>query len=156
MDKCGRIVKGIAYTFVSVIMLVFVTLNFICFFNNVKGNPYWINDFFSTEFLISYQGGFVRRGLLGEIIYHFYCFTGFDILYIIFTISLIAYLLVLIFFFRYFIKKKLNWWLILSPFLCGFIWNIVRKDYMSFCFIILELYILKDGIRNLKQCWGVS
>ena len=62
-----------------------------------------------SEFLVNYQGGFVRRGLLGEILYRISLWLSLDstsIFYIINSISIICFLGVVAFFSFQFIKKQ--------------------------------------------------
>ena len=106
-----------------------------------------------TEFLINFQGGFVRRGLIGEILFQITSFTGVSPYWIIISICLLCYVFVLVFFFRQFGKRNLIWWLILSPFLCGMCDSIIRKDYLCYVIIIAEMYILRNNVSSLTQCW---
>ena len=111
---------------------------------------YW-NTYYYSEFLINYQGGFVRRGLLGEVIYQIA--SGFEVPVekIIWTVSYGSYGLVLLFLFYKFIRKGLCWWIILSPFLCGLTVNIIRKDYLCYCVLIGMIWCLRKGIVSYSR-----
>ena len=58
-----------------------------------------------TEFLINYEGGFVRRGLLGQIILNIYHYAGIYPYYSILFISITAYLVLIWFFVRSFMRQ---------------------------------------------------
>lgn len=96
-----------------------------------------------TEFLINYQGGFVRRGLLGELIYIMYNLFGLNPYNSILTISFFS-LFALIWFFAQSIIKKgypiffLPFVFFLgNPIINGF-W--VRKDVFIILIFILTIY----------------
>lgn len=100
-----------------------------------------------SEFLINFQGGFVRRGLLGEILYQVYSLFSNPAISIISLISIIcftAFFLVLIFFLYKFYKHKYCWWILFSPLFLGFTYYIVRKDYILYCVLIGTLYLLRN------------
>lgn len=99
-----------------------------------------------TEILINYQGGFVRRGLVGEIIYWLHCNCGIDVMFQVYTFSILS---VLIFFYLvirdtirrgYSVLMLPTAMLLSSLFVSGY-W--VRKDF----FIILLFYTV---VRLLK------
>lgn len=58
-----------------------------------------------SEFLINYQGGFVRRGLLGEILLHLHNNLKLSPYYSIITLSIFSYIGIVIFFVKLFIKN---------------------------------------------------
>ena len=49
------------------------------------------NDSSISEWLINYQGGFTRRGLIGEILYHIHTVSGIGLNYILFVFVVVAY-----------------------------------------------------------------
>lgn len=110
------------------------------------------NGYGISEFLISYQGGFVRRGFLGELVFRFCRLSGVSPITIIYTICLTAYLFVLIFFIKKFANFKLNWWLIFTPFLCAYMTDIIRKDFLSYSLIIFIFYIIRKENLNFVKC----
>ena len=57
-------------------------------------------EYVLIENLINYQGGFVRRGLLGDIIFKLYYYTGVNHIKIIICIYLSAYFLFIILFYK--------------------------------------------------------
>ncbi|MDQ7947310.1 MAG: hypothetical protein REI78_12950 [Pedobacter sp.] len=101
-----------------------------------------------SEFLINYQGGFVRRGLLGEMLFLFASKTHLDLEWMVKFICLISFLAVCVFFIKAFLKR--DYALYILP-LCFFLGmgilsdNWIRKDYLMLYFFIL---ILKSYQRN--------
>ena len=66
---------------IFLIISSFVIINYIFFANRIifRHNPY-----ITADWLINYQGGFVRRGFLGEIFFQLSYYTKIDILYLLF------------------------------------------------------------------------
>ena len=57
-----------------------------------------------TEWLINYQGGFIRRGLLGELIFNLSTVLNLEIKYLILIVQLLFYTIYFIFYYFYFQK----------------------------------------------------
>lgn len=100
-----------------------------------------------TEWLINYQGGFVRRGLLGEVIYNLHNYIGLSPYYTIVTSCVIAYLVLIAFFVKSFLKNGYSLFILPfvfflgGPIINGF-W--LRKDVLIILiFISLIHYALK-------------
>ena len=55
-----------------------------------------------TEWLINYQGGFIRRGLLGELIFNLSTALNLEIKYLILIVQLLFYRYILFFIIFYF------------------------------------------------------
>lgn len=72
-----------------------------------------------TEWLINYQGGFVRRGLAGELLLRFYYCWGIEPYYVILTMCFILYLGLVIFFYRAFRRAGLPLFLLPFVFFLG-------------------------------------
>jgi len=101
-----------------------------------------------SEFLINYQGGFVRRGLTGEILFFLAKYTGLNVIWIIKFISVVCCVVVCGFFIRSFLTKGYSLYILPLCFFCGGIilsqvW--IRKDFLMFCFFIpiLLIYVHK-------------
>ncbi len=96
-----------------------------------------------TEFLINYEGGFVRRGLLGEIILYIHNFTGINPYYTIMLISISAYLSLVWFNVKLFIKNGYTLFILPFAFFLGnpIVNNfIIRKDALLILIFILTIY----------------
>jgi hypothetical protein len=103
-----------------------------------------------TEWLINYQGGFVRRGLWGEIFWKLNQFFWINPYPIIILICLLIYLLLILFFIRAFYKRRYSFEILSSVFflgspIIGDFW--VRKDSLISLIFIL---ILNLSIRKIK------
>ncbi|MDE7401814.1 MAG: hypothetical protein K2M87_00170, partial [Muribaculaceae bacterium] len=109
-----------------------------------------------SEFLINYQGGFVRRGLIGEVLYQFYSFSAYPIIPVISCISYVAFFFVIIYFFHKFRKYNYSWWILLSPLFLGYTNDIVRKDYLLYCVLIGIITLLRYSdtgiIKRIFAC----
>ncbi|MDE7407757.1 MAG: hypothetical protein K2M76_04990, partial [Muribaculaceae bacterium] len=106
-----------------------------------------------TEFMINFEGGFVRRGLLGQLLYRLCAATGWSPEFIIVPLALAACGFVLWFFFRQFYKRHYCWWLLCSPLFCGHLIDIIRKDFMLYAILIGVCYLLaSDKPGMIKRC----
>ena len=97
-----------------------------------------------TEFLINYQGGFVRRGLMGEILLFFAKNLNINVEWTIKIICLLALGWVCFFFVRQFLQKGYSIYILPLCFFLGmgilsYYW--VRKDYLFFCVFIPVLWL---------------
>lgn len=99
-----------------------------------------------TEWLINYEGGFVRRGLSGETILKLYTHLGISPYYLIVYFCLICYLVLIVFFVYKFIKKEYPLFILPLVFFLGEpvlnnYW--VRKDVFLMLILISILYCLR-------------
>lgn len=106
--------------------------------------PDGINYWQFTEWLINYEGGFVRRGLLGEMLYWFCSHTGIGPRYIISFASLAIYLSLFYFFFKKFRDRGLCWWFLAAPFMFGCVDSVIRKDFLLIWLFVSTLILLKN------------
>ena len=89
------------------------------------------NKYVYTDWLINYEGGFVRRGLLGQIIFEISNFFNIEISLIILYFQIISYFLYVLLFFFIFLKIKTN-----------FFWFIIIFSPVLFLYPIAELEAL--------------
>ena len=89
------------------------------------------NKYVYTDWLINYEGGFVRRGLLGQIIFEISNFFNIEISLIILYFQIISYFLYFLLFFFIFLKIKTN-----------FFWFIIIFSPVLFLYPIAELEAL--------------
>ena len=151
MEKSSKIFQPhhIGFIAISVLMLLSWALKIVGVIDVIK---IWNWDSYDvTEFLINYQAGFVRRGLLGELLYKYSISTGLTPKIPILVICILSYIIVLWFFLRQFHKHKLIWWLVFTTFLCGMFENFIRKDYLMYALIIAEIYLARKGIKTYSQ-----
>lgn len=104
-------------------------------------HPHALGTYGYSEFLINFRGGFVRRGLLGEILLYYTQLTGYSPKLLITLVCLAAYIYVAYFFLRKFRKGGYCWWFIFSAVMCGFVTFMIRKDFI--------LYVMEIGIFSL-------
>ena len=146
--------KNFYLIFISFLLIVafsITILNTIDFFNEKSGAQF-------SDWLINYQSGFIRRGLIGELVYQLHIITNISLLFFLYSL---VFLLYLIFFFTfYLIIKKINLQfidtlIILSP--LSFIYTVMeqkvsgRKDIVYLALIsIFILNIKKINFSNQK------
>lgn len=105
------------------------------------GKPY---AFQLSEFTINYQGGFVRRGLFGELLLQFCTFTRCPPLPIIFTLCWGSFIFVILFLLYVFYKHGLCWWIIPTSYMLGSSYIcIIRKDYLIISLFILAFHLYR-------------
>lgn len=84
-----------------------------------------------TDWLINYEGGFVRRGLLGQIIFELSKFLNFELKYIILFFQITIYSIYFLLFFSLLSKRKIN-----------FFWLLIIFSPISFLYPMAELETL--------------
>jgi len=89
------------------------------------------NKYVYTDWLINYEGGFVRRGLLGQIIFEISNLFNIEISLIILYFQIISYFLYFLLFFFIFFKIKIN-----------FFWFVIIFSPVLFLYPIAELEAL--------------
>lgn len=104
-----------------------------------------------SEWLINFQGGFVRRGLRGEIIGHLHQFLGLTPYTLVIGITALSFIYLLFFFFREFIKKGYPIFILPFVFFLGnpilnSFW--LRPDSLLVILFILVLYLLRKPKFN--------
>jgi hypothetical protein len=108
---------------------------------------YGFNTYFISEFLINYQGGFVRRGLLGELLFFLRNHFSFDVEWTIKIVCAICFGLLCSFFVYHFRKKKYSLYILPLCFFCGALvisdkhW--IRKDSLMILFLIASLWVFQ-------------
>ena len=110
-------------------------------------------DWTTSEWLINYQGGFVRRGLVGQFIFELHQITDISLRYLIFYFEIFILILFLILIYKFFQDIKLNGLLIFLFFSPIFlIYSVaenealIRKEFILFCIYIVYLnLILNDN-----------
>ena len=114
------------------------------------------------EWLVSYQGGFIRRGFSGSIIYFLTDQLNINPIFLIWTISITLYFLLFLLIFKY-CKSEFPKYLIFSPIFLGapIIQNtLIRKDnlillFFGICIITIELQ-LKNQISKFRTFFIVN
>ncbi len=112
----------------------------------ISVNP---NSYNFTELLINFEGGFVRRGLFGQILYWICEMWNLSPFGIISVICIVAWIIFILFFFEKFHKLNYSWWLLVSPLFWGPPGSVIRKDYLCYLLIIGMLYLIRKKTPNI-------
>ncbi len=131
---------------------LFFGLIFIGTILNTLANKTYSEDSWTVgEWLINYQGGFVRRGFLGELIFLFSTSLKVSPIYLIWFICILSYFF-LIFESLKAAKDKVSYIFLLSPsiFLAPLVGNfLIRKDIILLLLFLINLKILKAKTPNM-------
>jgi hypothetical protein len=116
------------------------------------------NDSTISEWLINYQGGFTRRGLLGDLAFNLALLLGAKIRFVIFLFQIFFYLIFLILTFNFVKNIKINFLsrlALYTPifllFPLGEIESLVRKETIIFIIFIIFLFVASNKY-NEKYC----
>lgn len=140
-------VPYLAISFIMVLSLVFKLYSLII--NDYVKSPF--ADYGYTEFLINFRGGFVRRGLLGEILLRISETFGIHPKVLILTISTFFFLVVVGFMAERFRRGGYCRWMLFSPILCGMLAYVVRKDFLLYADVMLVFTLVKSPNPALWQ-----
>jgi hypothetical protein len=140
-------IKNVDY-FLSIAFSILIIIGILL---NTLSNKTYLNDSWTIgEWLINYQGGFVRRGFLGEGIYFLCNVIKVSPIFVIWFISITSYFLLV----KYTIieaKDKVSVVFLLSPcvFLAPVIGDfLIRKDILLLLIFLFNLKILKSHNPN--------
>lgn len=104
---------------------------------------YITQDWCVFEILTNYEAGFIRRGLLGQIMYWTAEHTHIDIRILIPAFLIPPWAFVIGFMFYKFKKYGIRWWL-LAIIVYGLQVSIIRKDFIIYTLFIAALYIYRS------------
>lgn len=113
-----------------------------------------------SEFLNNYQGGFVRRGLTGEVLFFFAKNVNINVEWTIKIISLICFVAVVTFFVKAFLRKGYTLYILPLSFffgsliLNGCFWT--RKDPLMLLSLIIVLWIFNATNKQAVKCLAVN
>jgi hypothetical protein len=123
--KFKRVAGSLSLTRLSQNILIGIFI-LIAFYFSVLGNWFHYeihNPYTMGDWLINYQGGFIRRGFLGECVYQLSIYLKWNAGLIVFYLQLIFYFLFFVFTYFSILKQKQiysHWLLIFSPFIFYF------------------------------------
>lgn len=126
----------------SVFYVLYLCLNFIRRFREeVFANS---SDF--ADFFINYSGGFVRRGLLGQVF--LWCHQkGINPIWAAVTVALLAFLIIVTYMILQFRKRGYNICLLTVGWFLGafglYGLGFMRRDYLIMCFFLLVVWLWK-------------
>ena len=127
MSKCQGVVLKILLT----INLVLLAIKLISYNVTYATFP---KGCLISEFLINYQGGFVRRGLVGELLYRMCEPLGMNPTYIIVPVCIVAFSLFIYLIIMYFKKEHLCLWILPTYYVLGGA-DYIRKDFIIMLFV---------------------
>ncbi len=126
--------------------LIFIFLFSVLFLSQKFLYP---TDWTTSEWLINYQGGFVRRGLVGEVLLNIHSVSDITLRYLVFYFEILILLIFLFLIFKFFKNVHLNQLLIFLFFCPIFLIYplaenevLVRKEYLLLSIYILYLILL--------------
>lgn len=100
-----------------------------------------------TEFMVNFEGGFVRRGALGQLLYEIVRRYDVTLLQIIYPLCAVIYVGVTLTLCAIFRRRGYCWWIPFIMFLCGYWQSFVRKDFMLVAILMISLWTLsRPGI----------
>lgn len=120
--------------------------------NIVESFSYGSSSWAMSDLLINYQGGFVRRGLLGEVLFQFGQSSNLPINFIAVFVALSAFCFVVIYLIQN--NKNLPNFIIFSPVFIGsaaFGQFVIRKDFVLITLLILlikQIIVESKTVKN--------
>ncbi len=117
-----------------------------CYFVADIHNPH---EFGLSEFTINYEGGFVRRGLLGQLLLWVASTTGISPRVMVGTLCLLSFAFVVYYMTHNLLTHGISWWILPSSYvfvpamIC-----IVRKDFCIISIFILTLWLYRHTQWN--------
>ncbi len=128
------------------IYIIFILIFSILFLSQKFLYP---TDWTTSEWLINYQGGFVRRGLTGEIFYQIHELSEIELRFLVFYFEIMIFVFFLFLVYKFLSNISLNEFsifLFFSPILLLFPLAenevLVRKEYLLFSIYIIYLNLL--------------
>ena len=149
-DKVLNTIKSIRFfnrwsLFYAVILLIAAIYNYV----------YNFQYYSFADVFINYQGGFVRRGLMGEMLYRLHG-LGFNPLHTALLLCLVAYLTIVMFMVKGFKHRGYSLGLLCVSFLIGgvgiFGLSFFRRDFIELCILLI---IVKSWTKVDFQLWLV-
>lgn len=149
-DKVLNTIKSFRFfnrwsLFYAVILLIAAIYNYV----------YNFQYYSFADVFINYQGGFVRRGLMGEMLYQLHG-LGFDPLHIALLLCLVAYLAIVMFMVNGFKRRGYSLGLLCVSFLVGgvgiFGICFFRRDFIELCILLI---IVKSWTKVDFRLWLV-
>lgn len=107
-----------------------------------------------SEFLINYQGGFVRRGLLGEFLYQVCAPLGMDPRYVVVPLCIATAALFCVLAIKHFRKACLCLWILPTNYML-FGASFIRKDYLMMLLVWGILYMIPKIIAGRRNTFVV-
>ena len=140
----------------KIFLLVWLMLIVCSLVHSVYNDFYYLNycEWGISEWLINYQGGFVRRGLFGQGLFLLYQLHPFNLRFALLTISVLTSFLFLILIVRIFIRR--GWSMAILPLGCCFFFTFLsiaqRKDFILLLLTYAVFTIYKHYLTRKSVC----
>ena len=108
-----------------------------------------MRNYAATDYLINYQGGFVRRGMIGEVLYQLRLHLGIDPLPVLVVLAVACFVVLAVLMVRAFRRKGLALY-ILPLVICMGMTFAARKDYG----MIVLLWLAVWAYLHLEKAWA--
>lgn len=137
-----------AYYIHNVLTIAFIAIVcFIALYSFVYVPDY--ESYQISDWMINYEGGFVRRGLMGQLLLYANSVHNFDVRYAILIIELIFYILFFYLLSKIFIKYKWSLLGAMFPIVCSTTSIAVyRRDFMMLCLCYFSYNYFFKYLRN--------
>ena len=128
-------------------MLLCCALLFVPIRNVIRYDMYEI-----SEWLINYQGDFVRRGFMGEILFQLYQMHPYDVRYLIVVFTIVSFLIFASLVYVVFKKNRWSFIPVLFPLACN-VTNLLgyRRDFLVLLLCAAIFYMMLEYICTRKK-----
>jgi len=136
------------FKYTDVIWLIYITALVNLFVDQLISH-YEVSSWAISEFLINYQGGFVRRGLIGEVLFWTASsIPAIDIVSLIKIVCAASFIILFALLFHWFIKHGVGLFALPMTFILGFpivndFW--IRKDSLLLLLLALSLKLMRSN-----------
>jgi hypothetical protein len=146
-----RILKNISFDRILVLVTCFL-LSAILIRSSILFLQHSSTSYGLTEWLINYEGGFTRRGLLGQLLFLVHENIFLKVNYIVLMLCIFLYLYIF-YFFIIKLNKTFPILFLLSPLMLGMpilTDFFIRKDILGLLLLIFLVYICKSKLKSLN------
>ena len=145
--------SNIKQTLLNTAFILFL-LSLLYKFTKLLFETYDYESWAITEYLVNFQGGFVRRGLLGEILLFFVRNFNLNIEWTLKIVCLISLVIVCVFFVKAFLKKGYSLYILplcffLGTHIAGYYW--MKRDHLMFLFFIATFWVLNKINKSIAK-----
>ena len=141
---------GAYYAEKAVTALLFAMICFVALHSFIY--PFDYVRYEVSDWLINYQGGFVRRGLIGELLLQLEHIRPYNVRHAILGIEIIFYVLFFAVIFRIFTKYRWSLLAAMFPVACVTIsMGCYRRDFMMLCLCALTFYLFFKYLKEKRK-----
>lgn len=133
--------------------IVFSILTAYClshFIATISGYPWGYEGWAISDWLINYEGGFVRRGLVGQVLFEMYQVKPYDVKLVIVLIYLLSSLMILALLYHILKKEGISPLFVLTG--CGVAFTIFslygRRDFVMFIGVYIAIHYYAQYIKR--------